>query len=192
MRRYLYLTKREWAHAWVDGGVVPILPASTYRSPDRQGTHTPDENLIHDSPVDIKSLSQHGYHFENVRGLTFVGNSSNGRVLPSFVNADFYEDDGLILSFSNRKSREICQRLGKTACVAIDNIDSLEVQLNNQLGTRCVAGNCMYTFDHQRSHFLKSVQDEWQHEFRMFWPIREPRQVAIPARTGRRIKIGQL
>lgn len=84
---YLYLTRPEWAETWISGGTVPIALASKYRSIEREGTLTPDENLIHDSPVDIASLRQMGFHFENVRGLTFNGNTFNGRPLPDSNNA---------------------------------------------------------------------------------------------------------
>ena len=189
MPKYLYLSKPEWTTAWVLGGTVPIALASTYKSHIREGILTPDENLIHRSTVDIASLSASGYHFENVKGLTFEGNSYNGELLPNTVDADYYVDDGLILSFSNRKSNSLCTRLGKAACVVIEDIEGLKVCLDQQIGTKGIAGNCAYTADHQRNHFLKSIEDEWQQEYRMFWPATASRKVNIPSETARRIKV---
>ena len=28
MKKYLYLTKHEWCNTWVNGGIIPINPAS--------------------------------------------------------------------------------------------------------------------------------------------------------------------
>lgn len=191
--KYLYLTRTEWAETWVAGGSVPIALASTYRSIERAGTLTPDENLIHESPVDISSLRQSGYHFENVKGLTFIGNTSNGRLLPSFRNANYYSEDGLILSFSNTLSIAVCERLGKAACVALLNVDDLKACIDSQLGVVGTAKDCQYTSDHQRNHFLKSVQDGWQQEFRIFWPGTESRTVVLPPGLARHASLdGQI
>ncbi|MGE0497725.1 MAG: hypothetical protein AB7I35_15555 [Ramlibacter sp.] len=180
MPKYLYLARIEWAETWIGGGPIPISLASTYRSIERGGTQTPDENLIHNSPVDIASLRHSGFRFENVRGLTFVGNISNGRMLPSFYNADYYMDDGLILSFSNVCNAEVCKRLGKVICVELLDVERLKAHLDNELGVVGTAKDCRYTADHQRNHFLKSIEDEWQQEFRLFWPIKESRTVVLP------------
>lgn len=185
--KYLYLTRPEWAETWVSGGQVPIALASTYRSVDRVGTMTPDENLIHDAPVDIASLRHSGFHFENVKGLTFTGNTLNGQLLPSFENANYYTEDGLILSFSNVLSFDICARLGKAACVEILDVDALKAAIDDQLGVAGTAKNCTYTADHRRDHFLKSVHDEWQHEFRIFWPLCEGRNVLLPHGMARHV-----
>ena len=189
MRKYLYLTRPEWCTVWAQGGTIPISLASSYLSNVRQETMTPDENTIHRSPVDITSLSTKGYHFENVRNLTFERNFNDGVELPSFKNADFYKEDGLILSFCNRKSSAICNRLGKSACVAIYSIESLKDTIDTQLGVEGLAGICEYTADHQRNHFLKSMEDAWQDEFRLFWPQRESRIVTLPAGVARRVMV---
>ena len=189
MKKYLYLTKHEWCNTWVNGGIIPINPASFYLSPTREGTKTPDENLIHNSPVDIASLSSFGFHMENVKDLTFTNNIYNGISLPSFANADYYKEDGLILSFCNRKSNEICKRLGKIACVAIGSIESLKSIIDEQLGVEGMAGNCQYTQDHQRNHFLKSIEDGWQDEYRLFWPVKNACKVVIPAGLAKKVKL---
>lgn len=178
--KYLYLTRPEWADVWISGGTVPIALASKYRSIEREGTLTPDENLIHDSPVDNASLRDMGFHFENIRGLTFNGNTFNGRPLPDFKNASYYSEDGLILSFSNALSTKLRERLGKVACVEMLDINGLKACIDSQLGAVGTAKDCQYTSDHQRNHFLKSVHDEWQQEFRIFWPGTESRTVMLP------------
>ena len=185
MRKYLYLTKTEWVIPWVEGGSIPISLASTYQANVREGTLTPDENLIHDSPVDIASLRQSGLNFKNVRNLTFSGITINDQKLPNFENVNYYKDDGLILSFSNRKSGEICRRLGKVACVAINEVE----RLKQQLGVESTAADCRYTNDHQRNHFLKAIADEWQQEYRLFWPVLQSTCVTLPPGISRRIKI---
>lgn len=189
MPKFLYLTRPEWVKTWVAGGKIPISLASTYRSAEREGKFTPDENLIHESPVDVASLRPSGFHFENVHDLTFAGNTCNGQLLPSFTNANYYADDGLILSFSNVLSAEVCKRLRKKACVEILDIQCLKTHIDSQLGVVGVAEDCQYTPDHQRNHFLKSVDDEWQQEFRMFWPITESRTVTLPPGIARHVPL---
>lgn len=189
MPKYLYLTKKDWVQPWVSGGRVPIYPARKYLSSVRFGTKTPDENLIHESPIDIRSLRQIGICAENVKGLTMIGCSGNGVVIPNFAGANFYVDDGLILSFCNELSPEICVRLGKRACVAIDDIDRLKCIIDNQLGVEGVASDCKYTIDHQRNHFLKSIEDKWQCEYRMFWPLQSERIIHLPPGVGKSINL---
>src|SRR3990167_1575715 len=122
MEKYLYLTKKEWSLTWVNGGIIPILPASTYLSRDRNGTMTPDENRIHDSPVDVTTLPGIKFH-ENtsIKDFTYVGNVFYGIRAPDVASAQYYIEDGIILSFCNVKSKSIAQRLGKKACVKIHN-----------------------------------------------------------------------
>jgi hypothetical protein len=190
MEKYLYLTKHEWALTWVNGGIIPILPASTYLSKERSGTMTPDENRIHNSPVDVTKLP--GIKFSEgagVKNLTYTGNVFNGVKAPDVVNAQYYLEDGLILSFCNIKSRSIAQRLGKKACVKILNIHSLKYIIDEQLGVDGISGICDYTHDHNRNHFLKYNEDSWQNEYRIFWPLTEPRKVKIPKGTAVKIKL---
>lgn len=182
MEKYLYLTKREWATTWIKGGKIPIALASSYLSDNRSGTFTPDENLIHESPVDLTGLSP---FFEmdpgvNIKGLTIQNNSWNGVLQPEVYNANYYHEDGLILSFCNSFSEKIAQRLGKQACVKIRNIKSLKRIIDEQLKVKGIADCCRYTTDHQRNHFLKSVEDAWQDEYRIFWPLTTSRMVGLP------------
>ena len=182
MEKYLYLTEIEWADAWVNGGEIPLALASTYKKNFREGTYTPDENLIHESPVDLKSLSPaiHIPDGANVKDLTVTNNYMNGARIPDIVNANYYTEDGLILSLSNSYSEEIARRLGKKACVKILNVEKLRKKIDKQLGYKGVMGECEYTIDHQRSHFKKSVEDLWQDEFRIFWKYPYEKWVKVP------------
>ena len=189
MHKFLYLTEQEWVNPWIHGGEVPIFPASTYLARTRYGTQTPDENLIHESPVDLKSPLLNFLEFQSVNNLTMIGCSSNDVTIPDFYNANYYMEDGLILSFCNKKSSDICSRLGKKACVKINDIDFLKGVIDSQLGVKGIAKNCGYTQDHQRNHFLKSIEDAWQDEYRIFWLLQEQRSVLLPEGIGRSIKI---
>jgi len=181
VQKYLYLTKIEWASAWVDGGIIPLSMASKYRRMDRDGIYTPDENLIHDSPVDLRALSQFIGERPQVKNITFAGNTLNGVPLPEVRNASFYTEDGLIQSFCNVFDVEIARRFGKEACVRIYDINKLRKYLDKRLGRRSQYGECKYTHDHQRGHFLKSVDDSWQQEYRFFWPDKRDRSISLPS-----------
>ncbi|MEH6565542.1 MAG: hypothetical protein V7756_09495 [Halopseudomonas sp.] len=182
MKKYLYLTRPDWTTAWVLGGDVPISLASNYLSPERKGIYTPDENLTHNSPVDLLSLKPFIGFGPNpdVRGLTIKGCSFNGVAIPDIVNASIYLEDGLILSFCDAFDIDIAKRLDKKACVEIKNIDRLRSFLNWKLGKTAKFGSCLYTTDHQRNHFLKSQHDSWQQEYRFFWRINQSRSVTLP------------
>jgi hypothetical protein len=182
MSLYLYLNEYSHVDTWVSGGIIPINPASTYRSMERAGIFTPDENLIHDSAVDLMSFGPAisilpGAH---IRSLTMKNNYVNGVRLPDLYGANFYEDDGLILSFSARITGVVARKMKKKACVKILDIYLLKSHLDEQLGVNSEAGYCNYTSSHQRNHFLKSELDAWQAEFRLFWPITEKVEVSIP------------
>ncbi|AQT10332.1 hypothetical protein [Pseudomonas protegens] len=183
MHKFLYLTQAEWADAWVNGGAIPLSLASTYKRMDRDGIFTPDENLIHESSVDLRVLSPAISFGEtpNIRGFTGTGNYYNGVRLPDVHNANFYTEDGLIQSFCNVMDPAIGERFGKAACVRIYDIDRLRKHLDKRLGRRSKFGDCEYTRDHQRGHFLKSQDDAWQQEYRFFWPSREARSVVLPS-----------
>lgn len=179
MNLYLYLNEHWHAHTWVKGGRIPIKPASTYKSLERKGIFTPDENLIHDSSVDLLSLKPL-LRFENVRKLTMTNNRKDGALMPDVHNASIYEEDGLILSFCHKLSDDIARRMKKKSCVKIKDINALKRCIDRAVGVRATAKNCRYTEDHQRNHFLKSKDDSWQSEFRMFWNLRSEVRVTIP------------
>ncbi|NQD36081.1 hypothetical protein HPT27_03530 [Permianibacter sp. IMCC34836] len=191
MEKYLYLTKVEWADAWISGGIIPLFLASTYKNDTRVGTKTPDENLVHESPIDLKSLSPiiHIGDGANVRGLTITNSYFNGQRIPDIVNANYYTDDGLTLSLSNSFSEEIARKLGKAACVKIYNVEKLRRVIDKQLGFKGVMGSCEYTSSHQRNHFLKSTEDAWQNEYRIFWRHPKNRTVRVPAGNSELVAI---
>ena len=189
-RKYLYLTKSEWVRTWVRGGRIPILPASTYLSSDRAGTLTPDENLIHDAPVDVTKLAGIRIGPEvNIRSLSVRNTEWAGIRNPDFENASYYRDDGLVLSFASRNRQSIADRLGKVACVKILDMEALKRTIDRQLDISSTMKSCEYTTDHRRNHFLKSFEDEWQCEYRMFWPLKKSVEVVLPAGLAKRVAI---
>ncbi|EIO4097996.1 hypothetical protein LQK61_004489 [Vibrio parahaemolyticus] len=184
MEKYLYLTEVEWADAWINGGEIPISLASSYLSESREGIYTPDENLIHDSSYPIPAFRQFGIHLENVKNVTMTGNTFNGKKIPDVKNASYYKEDGLILSFCNELDTEIARRLGKKACVKILDMHQLKMALDSEVGSKGVMKNCSYTKGFQRDHFLKSTEDSWQNEFRLFWKSDKSVWVSIPPNIG--------
>jgi hypothetical protein len=180
---FLYLTKRQWAESWVNGGEIPISLASSYLSTVRSGTNTPDENLINDMNIDIQelrpliSVSEGG----GFRNATFQGNFVKGRRLPDVHDGNYFHEDGLILSFSLRRSRELATRMGKEACVKIHDVDCLRRCIDEQLGQDGTMRACEYTDGPNRNHFLKSTADSWQQEVRIFWPSGSARSVVLPS-----------
>ena len=188
MSVYLYLEKEEFAKTWVNGGKVPIKPASYYLSDERDGTKTPDENRIYRSSVDITSLGPKFIVEEDadIRGFSFIGCTSDGVPYPDIINAYYYKEDGLILSFCNHFSIDTAHKLGKVICVEICDVRKTKREIDAQLG---IVGNmkkCKYTDDHQRDHFLKFKDDSWQDEFRIFWDCQQgERWVTIPPDTAK-------
>ena len=182
MYKYLYLTKTEWADTWINGGDIPISLASTYLHDEREGILTPDENLIHESPVDIKSLSPLVNFGEGggVKSFTMTNCSVNGVSMPDIVDAKYYSEDGLILSFCNSLDESIAKRLGKQCCVKVSKLKEFRKVIDKQLGVKGVMQSCEYTDNHERNHFLKSTDDAWQDEFRLFWRYQNNTTVTIP------------
>jgi hypothetical protein len=183
MSLYLYLNEHSYANTWINGGVAPINPASYYKSTDRSGIYTPDENLIHKSEFDLKNLGP-GVQVGNAYGLTLQNVVVEGVRIPDVRDAYYFEDDGLILSFSYRLTRTVARKMKKKSCVKIIDIKRLKEDLDEQLGVESKAGPCRYTSGHQRNHFLKSNLDEWQAEYRLFWPVKSRAEVSIPQGTA--------
>lgn len=182
MHKYLYLTKVEWAASWVNGGFIPLSLASKYKKEDRGGIFTPDENLIHESSIDLKSLSPYiSFGGAGVRGFQMIDVDFDGTKIPDVTGANLYSEDGLIQSFCNVFDVGVAHKFGKAACVKIRSIDKLRKHLDKRLGRKSQYGDCQYTQDHQRNHFLKSSKDAWQCEYRFFWPKRDECSVLIPA-----------
>jgi len=109
----------------------------------------------------------------------------NGVPVPDIIDGNMYREDGLVLCFSNTLSSAICRQLGKTFCVAVDDMASLKRLLDEQVGIESIAGHCEYTDDHQRDHFMKLEADEWMDEFRLFWRTSETKSFHLPPSIGR-------
>jgi hypothetical protein len=188
--KYLYLASEVHADTWINGGgPIPIKKASTYLSDSRERTQTPDETLIHDSPVDLQEFKPLLDAFGPFKNLTAIGNSVNGIAMPNLSGVSYYREDGIILSFSNVQSGSVGHRLGHSFCVAIDDMKNLKRIIDDQLTLESVAGRCSYTDGHVRSHFVKGRADSWMNEFRLFWNIRENREFYLPKGVARRIDL---
>lgn len=109
----------------------------------------------------------------------------NGVRVPDIRNADFFREDGLVLCLSNTLSSEICHKLSKKVCVAIEDLGTLKAALDEQIGVVSTAANCEYTSNHERNHFLKHEADAWMDEYRLFWPVRSDVSVTLPRGIAR-------
>jgi hypothetical protein len=178
----VYLNELWHADAWIRGGRIPISLASTYKSEVRDGILTPDENLIYDSPLDFKEEYSPYIKIDgSVIGLTIMNLQINGVKFPGVVNVSRYVEDGIILSFCKKFDVEIGRRFkGKVVCVRIFDIHNLFKVIDSQLSVSGRLRDCVYTDTHQRNHFLKSRDDSWQEETRMFWGVTENALVELP------------
>jgi len=182
MEKFLYLNEVAHVATWSDGGVVPLRPASSYWSWERQGPMTPDECSVRDCPTDRDVAWR-------ALGGAFVGATpDNIDVDVTLIGhgatwlRDIYED-GLILCLANTFDIEKhANRFPKDVCVKIVDVVALKGVLDRELGMQSTMGECKYTTGQNRSPFLKSVENEWQDEFRLYWPgIRETKSVTLPA-----------
>lgn len=156
---------------------------------ERDGIFTPDENLIYESTHDLETLKPVVAIEGNVKNIT-IGKIVHNRVtIAENVKASRYEEDGVILSFCNRKSKAIAQKMKKEACVKIFCVEELKKIIDAQLGKTGIAKPCEYTASHERNHFLKFIEDEWQDEFRMFWDHQERVEIVLPPGLAKKIKI---
>ncbi len=189
--KYLYLTKLDWADNWINGKSIPISLASRYKSNVREGILTPDENRIHESNFDLNKLAPFINFTDGAscKNINLEGVIINGDELPTVQDAKFYIEDGLILSFCNIESEEIARKLKKQVCVRIKDIDKLKKSFDNQIGFMSIMKSCEYTSKHQRNHFLKSNQDEWQNEFRLFWKSLREENLTVPIGIAEIVKI---
>lgn len=168
LEKYLYLTELSWVDPWVTGGNVPLKIASTYKSIERQGIYTPDENLIDSSTHDV-NMFKGALSIEN-SDVTIYGAVIDGVPYREVMKFDRKIEDGLVLCLANRRSNYIAKRLKKKTCVKIFDVNKLKKLLDDQIGVESQMGPCSYTDTHHRHHFLKSDMDAWQEEFRLFWP----------------------
>ena len=197
--KYLYLACESYATPWIEGGEVPLFYASRYQSVERAGVMTPDENrklvcrgLTHEQ-VEFMSRVFPGNPLEvHSRYVLFPGN-----VFASNVHLELDQWDGIVLCLSNVECREICRRLGKVTCVGIEDVDYMFNQISEQLKERFnlegFRENCDYADDPNRGVFLKGIDDQWQQEYRMFWPhqVEGAKEAKIPVMirpgTGRKL-----
>jgi len=194
MEKFLYLTECEWMDPWVNGGEIPIKVASSYISKTRDGIMTPDENLIHKSEVPIPTFFKGPITIGKLpvyKSVTITNNFINSVRMPEVRNAKYYVEDGLILSFCNHFSEQTAAKFKKNACVKIANIEALKKSIDEQIGRESVMRNCEYTNDHQRNHFLKSIEDEWQDEYRMFWKAVGAASVVIPSGVAKTVWVAK-
>jgi hypothetical protein len=168
MVKYLYLSEHSHVNAWVNGGTVPFYPASTYRSVERGGVFTPDENLIDNSDIDVNPYAPLVVFGENTKIKSLTMNIDGYTpVKEARIHRTF--EDGLVVCLSNFKTIRIARGLNKKACVRINDVDVLKDVLDRHIGTKGISKDCEYTDSHHRNVFLKSVNDSWQKEYRLYW-----------------------
>ncbi|CAI1583531.1 MULTISPECIES: hypothetical protein [Serratia] len=182
MKKYLYLTKPEWADAWVNGGKIPLNLATAYKRMDRDGIYTPDEGIIYETTHDVDAIDPRYLQFgETFKDCSVGGIYVNGVLVVPPVSGSRYEDDGVILSLCNVRDDEIKKRLNKQVGVEILDVYKLKEVIDSQLKVNSDAKSCSYTSGHIRNHFTKSEKDSWQNEFRLFWSIQGPVEVELPS-----------
>lgn len=177
MKKYLYLSQAFHVENWVNGGEVPLFLASSYRSQERQGIFTPDENYVCNIPADLRGMGSNvSFRNDKISRLTIDGEV----VATNLVNFNRYEEDGAVLCLANRLSKGISRKLNKVACVEIQDVEELKNIIDETVGVRGEMGECNYTDTYERNHFLKSVSDAWQDEYRLFWKVKEDIKVTLP------------
>lgn len=196
-RYFIYLTEEAWTEVWEHGGRVPLNPASAYLASERRGTKTPDEGRIRTIEGMPDWVVEGPNRFFNIQGdAAGISVSNMGfehyRGEPARVEhgrAETVASDGIILCLSTQLSQAIGTRLGKKACVEIMSLDHLVKVLNQRIGIECLRDKVCYTDGFARNHFLKSREDEWQHEYRLFWPVTFviSRDVELPSGIGKRV-----
>ena len=175
--KYVYLAKSEFVNTWVNGGQLPIQPASAYWASEenRKGAFTPDELLIQDSPYPLDWLRTYSPNI-TITGCSIRQEDGSFAKIPDVHKAKYYYQDGLVLCLSNSICRSRAIRIGepygpRPFVVKVDKVPELFGLLSEQLGIWGSIGPCKYTDHHNRNAFLKSNIDSWQDEFRMYWPI---------------------
>lgn len=179
MEKYLYLSEHSHVDAWVYGGEVPFFKTSKYKDQERKGIFTPDENLIDTSTFDFRPYSNAIFLGDNI----INGNVSltvDGVEIVRDAKVNKWTEDGLVVCFANRRSRFIAKKLEKKACVRVLDVELLKTLIDVHVGSKGEMDFCKYTKSHNRNHFLKSDEDSWQDEFRLFWKDVEPIKLILP------------
>lgn len=189
-RFFLYLKELSFADIWVQGGPVPMRPASNFLSDRRAGVMTPDEvkqrevfGLTPDQEVGLGGIFENA-DFTNVtyRTKDQVSEIQFGRVRNQLENSH-------ILCFSRVWSGDLCRKLECVAAVEIVDWEKLISSIRDQTGLKVEGSTVEYTRGNNREHFLKHIDDAWQAEFRIaafggdtstdLW-VNVPNGVAIP------------
>ncbi|PZU10046.1 hypothetical protein [Sphingomonas sp.] len=180
---FKYLTKREFAAAWIEGGTVPVNPASYYRSELREGVFTPDEvrqtQMFGVRPDQLATMQ--GYFGAGAGTVVMHNCTINGEAI-GFGISNIIDEDSYIECYSLSHLRMTRRRMGKESCVRIIDPKALKAVLDEQIGSVSTAGCITYTTGNNRSHFEKSMADRWQDEFRFSWPgvCTGPKFVTLP------------
>lgn len=181
-------------NAWVNGGSIPIAPASKYLG-HRDGIYTPDEVAVVGTwgvngsaeQALVAATKSLGLSHVRFKGITFDTGSELIPVDDASVSCE--ERDSLILSFSKSLSAELATRLGKKAIVEIVNTKGLADAVESQVGAPTKLERVLYTRSPLRDCFLKSIEDQWQHEVRMAWFPAEVRERWIELPAGIAVEI---
>lgn len=182
MDLYVYLNEMSHVEAWTVGGEIPIKPSSSYFNAERKGTSTPDENITHKSNVDAR---KYGFDLQAsgggmISGVHVVGSRDKNGPIPDIHIQEYSHSDGLVLCFCAVLDAEVATKFeNKKACVRIKDIEALKRCIDAQIGFVSKADWCTYTGDHNRDHFLKSDEDSWQQEYRLFWSRNDAKEIWV-------------
>lgn len=201
---YIYLGSKDFVRAWVEGGKVPINPASKFKSLDRAGTQTPDEmvNIL------TKVTSREAYElFCQVMGhdpraptRTDMHNmqleTQDGQIFRLSGSVTRFEQESYISCMSTIGTKKKLEEWASTptpkvACVELLKREELANIVSAALGVPTYEGQLGYTAGDQRGHFMKSVEDSWQCEYRMAWlkDGSRPITVELPAGMAREVDL---
>lgn len=191
---FVYLATEDHVSNWVNGGgCVPIKLASDFKGQELQGNKTPDETVIHESPVDLNALRAAGIELSGShKHVWFANNVGPNGPIENFTidSMKFHEEDGRVMCFSRTNSRKIADFFGREFCVRIDNIPLLKEIMDEAVGAVSVAGKCQYTDDFQRNVFLKANDQAFMDEFRIYWPnVVEEKSFTMPTGVGVEVPI---
>lgn len=161
-------------------------PASFYKKAERSGIFTPDETAMYDATHSLELLRAVGIHLNgNIKGLTIGSITHNGKKVATNVRVNMGTEDGVILSLCNSNRKYVQRRLGKIGGVEIMDVERLKAIIDEQVGAIGIAKSCEYTNSHNRNTFLKSIKDQWQNEFRLFWAHPTRVEIELPAGLAR-------
>ena len=191
-RLFLYLKESSHAEVWLTGGVVPFYPARKYLSDDRKGILTPDEILQESSQgLNRTDLAMNGIIFcptGGVRNLRITGINGDGGPIPD-TRIDSYYEEAALFCCSATLSKKQMMLFEKTIAIEILEMSKLIALIEAKIGDQSRYGYVQYTGSLNRSHFLKSREDEWQSEYRIVipWDEQQPIHVELPEGICQRV-----